>query len=64
MKKPVIDYEECIGCGSCAEICPEVFEVRDEAKAYVIGDNKCGGCDCRQFLHFDMSFLFLIFCLI
>ena len=48
MKKPLIDWEECIGCGSCAEICPEVFEVRDDAKAYVIGEDKCSTCSCEE----------------
>ncbi|TAN41001.1 MAG: 4Fe-4S dicluster domain-containing protein [Nitrospirae bacterium] len=28
MKRPVVDYETCIGCGSCVEICPAVFELR------------------------------------
>ena len=32
-----IDEEECIGCGSCEEICPEVFELDEETeKAEVI----------------------------
>ncbi len=32
-----IDEEECIGCGSCEEICPEVFEINEETeKAEVI----------------------------
>ncbi|MFP4392727.1 MAG: ferredoxin [Desulfohalobiaceae bacterium] len=36
-KKVVIDKEECIGCESCVEICPEVFAFdEDEEKAYVI----------------------------
>ena len=49
MKKPVIDYDECIGCGSCVEVCPEVFEMNDdEAKAYVIAENKCDTCDCEE----------------
>lgn len=48
MKKPVINFDECIGCGSCVEICPEVFEVRDDAKAYVIGEGKCNTCDCEE----------------
>ena len=48
MKKPVVDYDLCIGCGSCVEICPEVFELRDDEKAYVIGEDKCNTCDCED----------------
>jgi ferredoxin len=32
-----IDEEECIGCGTCEEICPEVFSINDKTeKAEVI----------------------------
>ena len=27
--KPVVDYDECTGCATCVELCPEVFELRD-----------------------------------
>jgi len=47
MAIPVVDYDECIGCGSCVELCPEVFEMRDE-KAWVIGPDKCNTCDCQE----------------
>lgn len=45
-RKVVLDDDCCIGCGSCAEVCPEVFEMDDEAeKAHVIlaegGDEEC-----------------------
>lgn len=45
-KKVVIDTEECIGCESCVELCPEVFGFDDdEEKAFVIkseeGDEDC-----------------------
>ena len=34
--KVIIDKEMCIGCGLCASICPEVFEMGDDGKAKVI----------------------------
>jgi ferredoxin len=48
MKIPVVDYETCIGCGSCPEICPEVFELRGDEKAWVIGPEKCDTCNCQE----------------
>ncbi|MDD4607477.1 MAG: ferredoxin [Patescibacteria group bacterium] len=30
-----IDKEKCIGCGSCAAICPENFEIASDGKAQV-----------------------------
>lgn len=36
-KAVYIDEEECIGCGSCVEICPEVFQMKEgDEKAEVI----------------------------
>ncbi len=29
MKTVTVD-ENCVGCGSCAEVCPEVFEVEGD----------------------------------
>lgn len=45
-KKVVIDTNKCIGCESCVEICPEIFEFDDENdKAFVRlaegGDEEC-----------------------
>ncbi len=41
--KVKIDKEKCIGCGSCAAICPEVFEIAgDKAKVKTPKtDKKC-----------------------
>jgi ferredoxin len=46
MRKVRIDEGECIGCGSCADICPEIFELNHELeKAFVKkpegGDEEC-----------------------
>jgi ferredoxin len=36
---PNIDVDECIGCGQCEVICPEVFEVLLDNLAHVIEVN-------------------------
>ena len=34
-----VDENLCSGCGPCSEICPEVFEIRDDvARVKVKGD--------------------------
>jgi len=35
-----VDKEACIGCGACAAICQEVFEIKN-GKSHVKGDGKC-----------------------
>ena len=47
MAIPVIDFGLCIGCGLCSELCPGLFELRDD-KAWVLGQAGCDGCDCQQ----------------
>jgi ferredoxin len=47
MAKIPVDIDLCIGCGSCVEVCPEVFELRDD-KSWVVGPDKCGTCNCQE----------------
>ncbi|MGE4560514.1 MAG: ferredoxin [Desulfobulbus sp.] len=46
MQEVQIDRNECIGCGACVELCPDIFAFNDEEnKAYVTipegGDEDC-----------------------
>ena len=36
--KATIDRDECISCGFCAEVCPEVFRMADDDLAEVYVD--------------------------
>ncbi len=47
MKIPIVDQDACIGCGACVDLCPEVFELRED-KAWVNGPEKCGTCNCQE----------------
>ena len=35
-RKVYVDEEECIGCGLCAEIAPDVFQLNEEGISQVI----------------------------
>ena len=35
MKKPKVDKIKCTGCGTCAALCPDVFEIGDDGKSHV-----------------------------
>ncbi|MCQ5377676.1 MAG: ferredoxin [Candidatus Methanomethylicia archaeon] len=45
MLVPKIDRDLCIGCGTCASICPEMFELLPEGKSHVIKEE--GPCDLQ-----------------
>ncbi len=40
MKKVVQKNSECIGCGTCAALCPKFWEMKDDGKAYPKGGQK------------------------
>jgi len=39
-----IDKEQCMGCGVCAQTCPEGIEMNDEYKAEIIDQAKLAAC--------------------
>ncbi|GAG18792.1 unnamed protein product [marine sediment metagenome] len=43
---PKIDKEKCTGCGACAAICGEVFEMVDDGKAKVKEGTDCAKAGC------------------
>lgn len=37
--KVVVNKDNCIGCGACEAICPEVFQLNDEGLSTVVCDD-------------------------
>lgn len=37
MAKIIIEHEKCIGCGSCAAVCPKYFEMAEDGKSKLKG---------------------------
>lgn len=35
--KIILEREKCIGCGSCAAICPKYWKMEDDGKSHLIG---------------------------
>ena len=40
MPKIKLEREKCIGCGSCAAVCPKYFELIDDGKSHIKDANK------------------------
>ena len=45
-KKITIDEDECIGCESCVEICPDAFEFDDDTEKALVKETATGEEDC------------------
>jgi NAD-dependent dihydropyrimidine dehydrogenase PreA subunit len=44
MPRPIINQDECSGCGICVDTCPDhVLELVDD-KAEIINEDDCTGC--------------------
>ena len=44
--KVTIDTDECIGCQTCVELCPEVFEFDAETEKALVRDEMTGNEEC------------------
>ena len=40
MKKLVVDKNACIGCGTCIALAPKTFQLGDDGKAIVVGQDE------------------------
>jgi len=43
--KVTVDRENCIGCGACEAICPEVFKLADDGKSSIVEKYQKGSSD-------------------
>lgn len=42
---PVVDFDKCVGCGECVDVCPvEVYELQD-GKSNPVNAEECLGCE-------------------
>ncbi len=45
MPRPNIDFDECSGCGACAEACPcNVLEMGD-THVEIVNEDDCSACE-------------------
>ena len=44
MSHPVIDTDECIGCGACVDACPMGVLELENAVATVVDEDSCIAC--------------------
>jgi ferredoxin len=42
MPKVIHEREKCIGCGACAAVCPDFWEMSDDGKSVLKGGKKAG----------------------
>ncbi len=47
-RKVLIETEECIGCQSCVELCPDVFGFDEDAEKAKVIMEEGGAEDCIQ----------------
>jgi ferredoxin len=47
-KRVVIDSEECVGCQTCVELCPDVFSFNDASEKAEVIKEEGGPEDCIE----------------
>jgi ferredoxin len=47
IKVPQVN-DSCIGCGACAAVCDDVFDMNDEGKAFVKEAKDSSNSDCIE----------------
>ena len=45
-KRVYVDQRECIGCGSCEAVCPEVFKLNEETQEVAVRKPEGGPEEC------------------
>lgn len=48
MTNAKVNKEKCIGCGLCASLCPEVFQMGSDGKSEVINPHGCPTCNLGE----------------
>ena len=46
--KAIVDQDICIGCGLCADTCPEVFELADDKSQVKVNPVPPDAEDCAE----------------
>ena len=44
----IVDEEKCIGCGTCAAVCPKVFSMQNDGKAKANGKEDPSAKDAQD----------------
>jgi ferredoxin len=47
-KRVIIDEDECVGCESCADLCPDVFEFDEGAEKAIVIKPEGGDIECIE----------------